>query len=197
MHFWRGAEVPWLSFGIFTVNKSCNQDIFHTCDNEQSSALACHFQVFSSFTTHIRDCRRKTCRDFSALFWVETKLSGQTEGFVSLLVFHPGKAFIRFLFRIPFCKQWHLKLDLNPGWERNSSQVWRFKCQSCELETEQTLALCELDANWTPELGLNIQICCFKWINLTLVAHILCKYSINAHAFKNNFFIVLLAYAQY
>lgn len=51
MHFWRGGEVPWLSFGTFTVNKSCNWDIFHTCDNEQSSALACHFQVFSSFKT--------------------------------------------------------------------------------------------------------------------------------------------------
>lgn len=63
MHFWRGAEVPWLSFGIFTVNKSCNQDIFRTCDNEQSSALACHFQVL--LNTHNRlqskDMHRPFC----------------------------------------------------------------------------------------------------------------------------------------
>lgn len=59
----------------------------------------------------------------------------------------------------------------------------RFKCQSCELEAEQTLALCELDTNWTPGLGLNTQICCFKSINLTLVAQLLCKYSFNACLF--------------
>lgn len=51
-----------------------------------------------------------------------------------------------------------LKFDPSPVWERNPGQVRRFgfKCQSCDPEAEQTLALCELDTNWTPELGLTV-----------------------------------------
>lgn len=51
-----------------------------------------------------------------------------------------------------------LKLDPSPVWETNPGHVRRFgfKCQSSDAEAEQTLALCELDTNWTPELGVTM-----------------------------------------
>lgn len=69
------------------------QGYFDTCDNVQSSALACHFQVLSSFTTdrtHMRGGERLSW-DQDEIFLIRDKLdlSGQEEGLCHSYHFHP------------------------------------------------------------------------------------------------------------
>lgn len=56
-------------------------------------------------------------------------------------------------------QMWHFKLNQDLAlWDetcRSDREVWVYMSTLWALEAEQTLALCELDTDWTPELGLD------------------------------------------
>lgn len=128
---------------------------FWTCDNVWSSALACHFQVFFQTQkrgTHKHKEQRGNTGE-SRIFLI-CALSSRAAGFCHWITI----CFLSIGNRILQMMALQNLTQALRGW-KNASQDWRFgiKCQSCELESVQALAMCELDTNWTPELGLYTQ----------------------------------------
>lgn len=154
MHFWGGGKVHWLSFVTFIVNQWCDQDIFALVTTIHRAML---WPVISRCFPALQqtetptESRGKTGRDFSS-WQVRLVRSGRISSFVAFL----PRLNIHW-HRRSYCKNYILKLDIRHVWVGISGKFWRFAFKCCELEAEQTLALCELDTNWTPELSLNAQ----------------------------------------